>query len=362
MMKKLIKHARNILAGKEQMTDKQKFDFIISSITGVHFILIFVFLYLDIRQLCFFNVVSVLSYLFSFYWIHKGNYLPAYYIAYTEIILNTLVSTLCIGWQFGFAQYIFAVIPVGYYICYTTSTLRHKLSTATISALTADAAFLGCKALSLRFEPLYRIDSDMTEMFLYGFNSLCTFAFLIVFSYIFILEISFTHSRLRHQNTILNQLANTDPLTGLYNRRSMNLFMEQALESKFAFSLIMCDIDDFKQINDKHGHDFGDIVLKGISKIVVEQVKEHGYVCRWGGEEILILINSCSREKTLQIAENIRRLVDHHVFELNSKWIHCTLTLGIAIYEDGKTIEETITAADYNLYRGKRNGKNKVVI
>lgn len=361
-MKKLMKHAKKILTGKEQLTEKQKYSFMIYSIAIVHFFLLCIFMYLNIMPLYLFNIASVLAYLFSTYWIHRENYLPVYYITYFEIILHSFVSTLCIGWQFGFAQYIIAVIPVGYYICYTINTRRRKLVIATVSALMAAVAFLSCKILSFHFDPLYHIDNDMMELFLYAFNSVCTFAFLILFSLIFVLEMSLTYAKLRHQNTILNQLANTDPLTGLYNRRSMNLFLEQALESESTFSLIMCDIDDFKKINDRHGHDFGDVALKEIARITVEQVKEHGYVCRWGGEEILILISNSTREKTLQIAENIRRLVDHHVFELKDKWIHCTLTLGIAVYEDGKTIEETITAADYNLYRGKRSGKNKVVI
>ena len=124
----------------------------------------------------------------------------------------------------------------------------------------------------------------------------------------------------------------------------------------------MCDIDNFKKVNDTYGHDFGDVVLKGIASITAEQVKGHGYVCRWGGEEILILINNASEESSFRIAENIRRNVANRVFELNDKWIHCSLTLGIALYDGKEPVEETITRADYNLYCGKRNGKNAVVL
>ena len=127
------------------------------------------------------------------------------------------------------------------------------------------------------------------------------------------------------------------------------------------FSLIMCDIDNFKKINDTYGHDFGDIVLREVAAITMQQVGTNGYVCRWGGEEILILVSSSAKENAGRIAENIRRNVANHVFELNNKWIHCTLTLGIAVYKEGDTIEATITNADYNLYQGKRTGKNMVV-
>ena len=102
-------------------------------------------------------------------------------------------------------------------------------------------------------------------------------------------------------------------------------------------------------------------MLKDVARITTQQVNTNGYVCRWGGEEILILISGSSIEKVKRISENIRRNVANHPFELNNKWIHCTLTLGVATYRDGDTIEDTISNADYNLYQGKRNGKNTVV-
>lgn len=361
-MKKFFRHVQRVLNGREQMTDRLKYSVMIYSVALVHLFLACIFMYLNIKPLYLFNTASVLAYLFATHLIRRETYLPVYYITYFEIILHSFVATLCIGWQFGFAQYIIAIIPVGFYICYTMNTRHRKTTIATISAVAAAVAFLCCKLLASSLEPLYPIKNRTLELSLYIFNSICTFLFLILFSLIFIMEMRIASTKLRHQNAILEQLANTDPLTGLYNRRSMNLFLDQALQSDTSFSLIMCDIDNFKKVNDTYGHDFGDVVLHDIAEITVNQVNEHGYVCRWGGEEILILISNSPREKTLQIAENIRRRVDNHVFELNGKWIRCTLTLGVALYEEGKTLEEIISMADYNLYRGKRNGKNKVVI
>lgn len=361
-MKKHFVRVKNILTGAEQITNKEKFSFIIYSIACVHLLLMFIFLALHVKPLFLFNILSVSTYLYAARWVRRENYLTVYYITYFEIILHSFVATLCIGWQFGFAQYIMAVIPVSYHICYTLNTKRHKLAIATLNAVAGAILFLVCKSLSYFREPFYIIDSPTIEFSLYTFNSICTFAFLISFSLIHIYEMEWTYAKLRHQNTILEQLANTDPLTGLYNRRSMQIIMEKALQSHLSFALIMCDIDDFKKINDTHGHDFGDVALHDIAQIAVEQVGEHGYVCRWGGEELLILIINSTTEQVYKIAERIRSHVANHIFELGDHWIHCSLTLGIAIYKKGMSIEETITQADNNLYIGKRSGKNKVVM
>lgn len=356
-----LSHIKKVLTGKARITDKQKFRAIIYSVALVHLSLAIIFGYYKVLPLLIFNILSVLTYLSCTVLIRKEILLPVYWITYLEIILHSFVSTICIGWQFGFAQYIIALIPVGFYICYTMNTKRRKMVIATASALCATASFLSCKLLSFFTTPVYSSRILPAELPLYIFNSICTFVFLILFSLIFISEMKLSSTQLRHQNAILDKLASTDPLTGLYNRRSMDVFLHQALKSDSGFSLVMCDIDNFKKINDTYGHDFGDIVLREVAAITMQQVGANGYVCRWGGEEILILVSSSAKENAGKIAENIRRNVANHVFELNNKWIHCTLTLGISAYKEGDTIEETITNADYNLYQGKRNGKNIVV-
>lgn len=360
-MNRLTLTTKKILSFIQHITDRQKYSLMIYSILFVHFFLTCLFGYFRVLPLFIFNIISVLTYLASIKLIHKDNFLSVYYITYLEIVLHSFVATICVGWKYGFAQYLIAIIPVCYYMCYTMNIKRRKMLIATGSALFAILAFLSCKVLSLYLEPMYELHLKSLELALYFFNSICTFLFLIIFSLIFIFEMNATSMQLRHQNAILEKLASTDPLTGLYNRRSMHLFLNQALESGSSFSLIMCDIDNFKKINDSYGHDSGDIVLQEIAQITTDQVKDSGYVCRWGGEEILILITSQMEDKACRIAEDIRRNVANHIFKLDSKWIHCTLTLGVSAYNGHDTLEETISKADYNLYTGKRNGKNVVI-
>ncbi|MCM1327700.1 MAG: diguanylate cyclase [Bacteroidales bacterium] len=360
-IKKNFNYIKKALTGRIRINDKLKFSAIIYSVAAVHIFLSFIFRHFNILPLFLFNVCSVLTYLACSLLVRREHFWPVYCITYLEIILHSFIATICIGWQYGFAQYIIALTPVGFYICYTMSTGRRKIVIATVSALTATVSFLSCKLLSFFGTPVYEISDTTAELKLYVFNSVCTFIFLIVFSLIFISEIQLSNMQLRYQNEILDKLASTDPLTGLYNRRSMDVFLQQALKSDSGFCVVMCDIDDFKKINDNYGHDFGDIVLKEIANIIVKQVSANGYVCRWGGEEILILVSGSAKENATRIAENIRSNVANHVFELNNKWVHCTLTLGISTYKEGQTVEETITDADGHLYQGKRSGKNKVV-
>lgn len=363
-LKKGVNKLKDVLTGKTLITNRWKFHALIGSIASVHILLLVIFCVFHVMPLFYFNICSVLTYAVCFWlmWGEREHYLTIYLITYIEVIMHAFAATICLGWEFGFAQYIIAIIPVGFYICYTLDIQQKKFTVATASAVFSAVAFLSCKFLSFFGDPLVETDNIALELSLYVFNSLCAFVFLILFSLVFVFEMKLSSSQLRRQNAILDKLASTDPLTGLYNRRSMDIFLNQAVESSSSFALIMCDIDNFKKVNDTYGHDFGDVVLKEIAGITTEQVRGHGYVCRWGGEEILILLNNASEESSLHIAENIRRNVANRVFELNDKWIHCSITLGIALYNGKEPVEDTITRADYNLYCGKRNGKNAVVL
>lgn len=363
-LRKGIRQLKDVLTGRTQITNKLKFYLMIGSVMSVHVFLLCIFYIFHVWPMFFFNICSIITYLTCFNLINRSSkyYLSVYFITFLEVILHSFAACLVLGWQYGFAQYIIAIIPVGFYICYMLDINRRKIKIAILLAVISMFAFFLCKILSFYREPLIVLDNMILELSLYIFNACCTFVFLILFTLVFVFEIRLSSNQLQHQNAILEKLASIDPLTGLYNRRSMDIFLTQAVESDVGFALIMCDIDDFKKVNDTYGHDFGDVVLKGVAKITTEQVREKGYVCRWGGEEILILLNNASEESSYRIAENIRRNVANSVFDLNEKWIHCSLTLGIALHQKREAVEETITRADYNLYRGKRSGKNAVVL
>lgn len=346
--------------------DRFKYRLILCAITSVHVFLVLLFILLQVLPLVIFNICSVAAYIYCITATKvetHDNLIKIFYITYFEIILHSIFSTICIGWRFGFAQYITGLVPFGFYICITLLKYNAKKKNliATSFGIFAAFSFISCRIISMYGGSIYQLEvPTFVELLIYIFNSICNFTFLFMVTMIFILDMQLSSNKLTDQNAILDKMASVDPLTGLYNRRSMQAFLDHALESGDPFCLVMCDIDDFKKCNDNYGHDFGDIVLKEVTHIIHESETDHGYVCRWGGEEILILSNE-NLDLTCKIADNIRKDIEKHNFIYNEKTIHCTITIGVAAHRQGNTIADTIMHADNRLYHGKKNGKNIVV-
>lgn len=163
----------------------------------------------------------------------------------------------------------------------------------------------------------------------------------------------------------LEKYVNYDTLTHLLNRRSMDNYLQaaykQAKTGKATFCLMMMDIDDFKKVNDTYGHAFGDEVLKYVAATISTGVKKDDNVFRWGGEEILVLLET-DEEKTVAAAERIRKdIAKDPVIYQDGTEVYVTVTIGVAPYYNGVSIQQMMEEADAKLYFGKRNGKNQVV-
>lgn len=350
--------------GQQVSSERFKYKLIIYSIAVVHIILLLLFLILHIWPMVVINIGSVVVYIKCIDIVKRGyehEIIKVFYMTYWEIIVHSFVATVCVGWRFGFPQYIIGLIPFGYYMCATLLDGKRRYLIATALGLIAALSFIACRSLSLLAGSIFTLELPaFAELAIYVFNSLCNFVFLFMVTVIFVWDMQRITLQLRSQNVALDNMASVDPLTGLYNRRSMQDFFDQALKEEREFGLIMCDIDNFKRVNDTYGHDFGDVVLKEIARIVQQQVRDSGYVCRWGGEEILILSND-RLDHICETAENIRCDVEQHVFRCRGKELHCTLTLGVAGHRVGSVVEDTIKHADSRLYYGKQNGRNRVV-
>lgn len=353
LIKKLLKR------GAESA--KFKYSLIISMIGMVHVCLVVFFCALHIVPMALLNTGSVLVYVTCFWAIrHDKSMRMVFYATYLEIIVQSFAATLCIGWRFGFPQYVIALVPFGYYMCHALLDKKRRYVIATVLGAIALVSFVSCRVLSMYFGALYQLNvPEAVELGTYIFNSLCNFGFLFIITVIFLVEIQTATNQLQKQNEILDTMAHIDPLTGLYNRRSMHTFLNNAPGSE-PFCLVMCDIDDFKKINDTYGHDTGDNVLREIARMVQSQMGQHDRACRWGGEEMLLLIHG-DLDQACQIAEGIRNAVNDFAFCLKGQSIHCSITIGVALHQEGEGIDHTITQADNNLYYGKRNGKNRVV-
>ncbi|RLA69788.1 MAG: hypothetical protein DRG09_04930 [Epsilonproteobacteria bacterium] len=166
----------------------------------------------------------------------------------------------------------------------------------------------------------------------------------------------------------LKHLASIDPMTKLYNRRYFAEISEELFDvnkrKHTNISLILLDIDNFKNINDIYGHHIGDDVIISIANILMENTRKEDIVCRYGGEEYIIIFPGTDLESSMKIAENIRKLVEDMIINLpREKELRVTISIGVSIANMivDNDIEIAINKADNAMYEAKRSGKNKVV-
>lgn len=158
----------------------------------------------------------------------------------------------------------------------------------------------------------------------------------------------------------LKRMIERDPLTSLYNRRSCKNRLNVLRTQKEAYSVVMCDIDWFKRVNDNYGHEAGDYLLMAIAQMIKENIKGCGFACRWGGEEFL-LIYQLDFEETKEKVEQLQKQIREYDFEYEGKQLKLTMTFGIEAEDGEDSYEERIKRADNKLYDGKNNGRNQIV-
>ncbi len=164
----------------------------------------------------------------------------------------------------------------------------------------------------------------------------------------------------------LQDMATKDALTGLYNRRcletTINPLIAGIKRRDSALGILMCDMDFFKQVNDEHGHDVGDQILKTLALILQNNVRESDIVIRYGGEEFLILLTECDIDKATEVAEKIRAAVEDELFRVGNLTIRKTLSIGVSLFPvDDEAFWECVKYADTALYKAKEAGRNKVL-
>ncbi|MFF2482805.1 GGDEF domain-containing protein [Paenibacillus sp. NPDC058071] len=172
---------------------------------------------------------------------------------------------------------------------------------------------------------------------------------IVYFTQLFLLLFEWVIERLMstYQSSI------TDGLTGLYNRRHFQLKAEQLLKRQRGTAVIFCDIDNFKKLNDTHGHHKADGVLKQVAEIMKEESAGIGAAGRYGGEELLACIGT-DRVKPDRVAESIRKRVEQETM--------VTVSVGVSTSKDGSAVQELIKLADEAMYHSKTTGKNKVTM
>jgi diguanylate cyclase (GGDEF)-like protein len=162
-------------------------------------------------------------------------------------------------------------------------------------------------------------------------------------------------------NSELARLSVTDQLTGLFNRvkleEAFEADIQRAIRFKQPFSIILLDIDHFKEVNDVHGHQVGDRVLVDVARLLLENTRGTDITGRWGGEEFLVICVQTDEEGVLKLAENLRLKFQNHDFPVVH---HKTASFGVTTYVDGDSSKDLVARADNALYMAKNNGRNRV--
>ncbi len=181
-------------------------------------------------------------------------------------------------------------------------------------------------------------------------------------------KISDLNASLEQKVIELNDLATKDRLTGLFNfgyfqeelqRRIMEY---QRCPGELFMSLVICDIDHFKNFNDTYGHIGGNIALKDVSSRISKQAREMDVVCRYGGEEFVVILPKCDLEGARLFAERVRTSIEKDPVETDAQSVPVTISIGCSSYNPDETMSEFINRADEALYRAKEMGRNRVEI
>jgi two-component system cell cycle response regulator len=174
---------------------------------------------------------------------------------------------------------------------------------------------------------------------------------------------------IRESQVMIAEMSTKDPLTNLFNRRYFIDALDRAIlgANRYKNDLVLCmmDLDHFKKVNDTYGHLAGDMVLTKIGRMLEECFRESDLACRYGGEELVVVLPNAIPQNAVVVCERFREKVASHLFEFEGTRFHVTISIGIAPYKSLKTpptVSNLVSAADKALYKAKEAGRNRVLV
>ncbi len=309
----------------------------------------------DVRNLLFFTGCMV-----GFIGIYACTYFLrtrlVFWIFNIAMFVFIAVILVLFGWNVGVQHFLIVMLMLNFFSAYNKH--KQKFVVATLLCIVRLILF----QIFYGREPFLPLPSGINTT-LQTINTIAIFWCLSVIAYIFSKDGQEMESKLVEYNMQLEKQANTDKLTGLYNRRKAWDYLEQLTDGKHMhnFSLCICDIDWFKKVNDTYGHDVGDEVLKGIATIFAEEMQGKDMVARWGGEEFLLVFPDTNGDHAYSKLEHIRSRIKALKVQKGDVEINVTMTFGLAEYDCGGGFEATIKNADRKLYRGKEEGRDRII-
>lgn len=344
----------------QQLVDNA-YSFTVVVMCLVHAVLFVVFLSAGVWPLANYNILSVGIYVLSFYMCKRELILAVYAAIILEVTIYVVVSTYYVGLVCGTYCFLFSIIPIIIY--FGSSMFKGKQRWSVVLMLVLN--FVTFVVLYISFstaQPVYVV-SMSTRILLVIFS-----AFAMIFASLFYNAMYIYASEnevviLKQKNRKLSEDAKEDALTTLLNRRGFLPLTESLMKDSnhYHFCVAFCDLDNFKKVNDTYGHEAGDEVLKHVTRIIKQEMQGCD-ICRWGGEEIVILIKDCDLGIAKVKIEGLRKFIEAVPTIFFNKQIPITVTIGLAENDGGFTTpEDVIKLADARMYYGKQHGKNVVV-
>ena len=358
---------RQILAGRQLISNEDKFRTLSFGAALVHAMFCICMGYMGVMPLCIYNVFVVIGYIIIGIVLPKKKmFRQSLLLTFVEIEVHSSMATLMMGDDWRFMLYTVALVPAAFYFANSITNRNRHFGFSMILSAMVIVCFFTIAVIEPAVEPAYELtDYHGMKLFISYFNIVLAFGLQLALALLFALESRYMEQLLKKENVKLEEEANVDPLTKLMNRRSLSNCVNDMISSasdEDIYSVVMIDIDDFKKVNDRYGHNMGDIVLMQLATIFSEQLRDGDCACRWGGEEFLLLVHG-TKEESFFVSERIRKVVSEKVFvDKRSGRFSVTVTMGISDSRSGKPFRIVVDEADEKLYYGKRDGKNKVVV
>lgn len=282
-------------------------------------------------------------------------------ITILEIMGNSSLSIFFYGDDMGMLNFLIIPVVISGYVAYTEHSGRFRVLFISGIVLIVQVFYFYMHLVkSSMGERSFYLPEMMKNFVLFGSN-LLMFVFLAISAYSYSYRIRKETLNMERSNRELSQQAVKDPMLNIYNRRGIQQVFDRAelwkKETGLDCTIIIGDIDHFKQINDHYGHDAGDLILKLAAKIMKDAIRGEDAVCRWGGEEFLFVIFAPLKRAAV-VGERIRKSIETQDVLYQGNMLHVTITFGCA--EVKEDIDSAILEADGKLYRGKKAGRNRV--
>ena len=332
-----------------------------ASLFFTHLWLEILYIWLGCTPMVIINIVSILSYIFAVVLSKKGMIQATVWIMIIEIYLHVIAASILLGLSCGFQLWLFGSLTSIFIPFFMPNLLtKQKIQIVSISVVII-MTFLALTILDDNglMPKDYNVDPEKARILYYA-NALLAFGSIMLYIGIYIAKMSV-------KSTELQVAADHDFLTGIYNRQRIQKILDaevlraEEIENTSLF-VALVDIDVFKKINDTYGHVIGDEALKDLTGFFYQRLSEGLLFGRWGGEEFLLI---APEEKTYSefavMMEELRKQVEEHVLHCDGESIKYTISIGIAAYEKGMTVENLVNLADDRLYEAKETGRNKIV-